>query len=99
MQQGRRVYYRCWKTGGRVMRAYVGGGRKGELAAQADARRRRERETRQQAQRDTLQRWKDSDAAVVHSSDAIDLLFRAALVAAGYYQHNRGAWRRRRDVA
>jgi hypothetical protein len=49
-------------------------------------------------------RWKEVQeeldalqGAVDDLSDATDLLVRAALLASGYRQHNRGEWRLRRE--
>jgi hypothetical protein len=85
-----RYYTRSRKVNGRVDREYVGTGWLAELAAQVDAlegQRRQEEQARLEA----------LDAPLSDLNDRADLLARAALLAAGYHQHNRGEWRRRRE--
>ena len=96
-ERGGLYYTRSRKEGGRVIREYVGGGILGELAAQMDALERERRE-------DQAARWKEEqeeldalEADVKELSEASELLVRAALLASGYRQHNRGEWRLRRE--
>jgi hypothetical protein len=96
-ERGGLYYTRSRKEGGRVIREYVGGGIVGELAAQMDALVRERRE-------EQAARWKEDqeeldalEAHVEEISEASDLLVRAALLASGYRQHNRGEWRKRRE--
>jgi hypothetical protein len=95
-REGRRYYTRSRRVNGRVVREYVGGGDIGELAAAADALRR----ARRRAQKDQLRaeraRWRAADQLLLELSESVGLLARAALLAAGYHQHARGAWRRKR---
>jgi hypothetical protein len=92
-----RYYTRSRKVNGRVVREYIGTGRVAELAAELDA---LEREKRRRAAR-ALRRERDELAAleadVRAASQAADLVARAALLAAGFHQHRRGEWRRRRE--
>jgi hypothetical protein len=97
--RGGRYYTRSRRVGGRVVREYVGGGLLGELAAQQDA---HERQARQQQQHTWLQvqaRVQAADATLADLCERTDFLVRAALLSAGYHQHHRGDWRRRRDTA
>jgi hypothetical protein len=91
-----RYYTRSKKINGRVVREYVGVGQVGELVAQMDAIERQERE----AERDTIRAEKAGlealDAQLNELDDQADLLSRAALVVAGFRQHKRGEWRKRR---
>jgi hypothetical protein len=61
-----------------------------ELAARDAELRRAERQARARSQARL-------EAAEAASQELADLLARAALVAAGYHRHDRGAWRRRRE--
>jgi len=94
--RGGRYYTRSQRQGGHVVRVYVGGGERGEQAAVADAiaRERREAErakhTRERRQHDTV------EAQLTAWYAAVDAQVRAALTAAGYHQHKRGEWRKRR---
>ncbi|SRR5579884_1263901 len=90
--KGSRYYTRSRRLNGRVIRQYLGTGEAAEQAARLDASARQEREDRRavRAELATL------DASLAELAKHMDLLARAALVAAGYRQHHRGAWRRRR---
>jgi hypothetical protein len=92
----RSYYYRVRKEGGRVVREYVGGGALGALAAEVDARDRARRRGRAEALRKEKARLAADDAEVQAVCEAADLAARAALLAAGFHQHKRGEWRRRR---
>ena len=93
-ERGGLYYTRSRKEGGRVLREYVGGGVLGELAARTDEIERRERE-RAAADREERKMLEALDAPLTEAWEATETLFRAALVAAGYRQHNRGEWRKR----
>jgi hypothetical protein len=92
----RRYYYRHPKVDGRPRRVYVGTGPAAELAAAVDELRRLKRaiERRQLAGERT--RLEGAGAALEAVCARTDVLARAALTAAGYHRHQRGAWRRRR---
>jgi hypothetical protein len=95
-ERGGLYYTRSRKEGGRVVREYVGGGVLGELAAQIDAEWRRQREEKAVAQREERKRLDALVAPLEELCEAAEIIARAALVASGYHQHNRGEWRRRR---
>jgi hypothetical protein len=89
-------YYRSRRVGGRAVREYVGTGEVAELVAQRDAIRRADRDTEKagrDAERADLAALEDDIKALV---EATDLVARAALLAAGYHQHQRGQWRKKR---
>jgi hypothetical protein len=91
-----RYYTRSRKVNGRVVREYVGTGPAAAAAAQMDAER---RERRRQEALDLQQVKADLDAldsTIGDLCEKIDLATRAALEAAGYHQHKRGEWRKRR---
>lgn len=91
---GRCYYYRVSKRRGRVVRQYLGFGLEAECAALEVRRRHEVRAMMRQHLREMEQCWQGTDFALRAASDAITLLFRAALLAAGFRQHDRGAWRR-----
>lgn len=91
-----RYYTRSRKVNGRVVREYIGTGEVAELAAQSDAIDRADREAERQARRAEKAELDALDASVKELDELADLLARAALLAAGYRQHKRGEWRRRR---
>jgi hypothetical protein len=92
----RGYYYRVRKVEGRVIREYVGAGRVGELAAQFDALKRAEREEQRACRRAAMAELEALDAKVGVLIELTDLAARSALLAAGYHQHKRGEWRKRR---
>ena len=95
---GKAYYYRAWKRHGKVVRQYLGSGPEAHEAALEDVRRRQERERKREVLRATRQHWKDKDQVVQDVADRIRILFHAAMTATGFYQHDRGEWRRRNDV-
>ena len=92
----RGYYYRSERDGRRVRRMYVGAGRAGEIAAQLDALAREERWLKALDLRDEKAELDALDAPLNELNDVADLLAHAALLAAGYHQHKRGEWRKRR---
>lgn len=93
----RHYYYRSRKIAGRVVREYVGGGVHGEVAAALDAGRRQERERARAAERQVQEQFRTAALPHQELERLTTALLRAALTDAGYHQHDRGAWRKRRD--
>jgi hypothetical protein len=91
-------YFRYGKLNGRVTRQYLGAGAVAELAAAADALRRADRRAAAEVRRAEQARWAEATAPLLELSRAVDVVVRAALLAAGYRQHSRSSWRRRRHV-
>lgn len=91
-----RYYTRSRKVNGRVVREYVGSGPVGALAAELDAIERDGRHARRQARKAEREAAQALDAPVTELCGLADLLASAALLLAGYRQHNRGDWRKRR---
>ena len=96
MRRSRLYYYRSQKVGGRVVKEYAGAGLIGELAAELDAEQRAERQARADRDRAERERLEAAEAPLVELCGLADTLAKAALLAAGYRQHHRGEWRRRR---
>lgn len=92
-----RYYTRSRKVEGEVAREYVGCGRKGELAAQADEWARAERQAVAALLARQEQDWRAADAGLEQLGRLSDVLSHAALYAAGFRRQNRGKWRRRRE--
>ena len=90
-----RYYTRSFKVNGRTIRQYVGGGETGRLAAQHDQAQREKRMQRRDAAKRLMSDLKAIDETVMTLCLKADLAARAAMWAAGYYQHHRGEWRRR----
>jgi hypothetical protein len=91
-----RYYTRSKKVNGRVVREYYGAGPAAERVARRDA---IERERRAAARADEQGKRAELDALdapLAELDEMAELLAHAALVAAGFRQHKRGEWRKRR---
>lgn len=95
-QRGARYYYRCVRLHGRPRKVYVGTGPAAEEQAQKDAENRRRRQADREAAQQEAERLAANDPAFNDYLAGVNLLVRAALLAAGYHEH-RGCWRRRRS--
>jgi hypothetical protein len=94
-----RYYTRSTKVNGRVVREYIGTGRAAERTAQLDALERERRRRHAGERRRHKEELSALDADLRALAELTDLAARAALLAAGYHQHKRGEWRRRRGHA
>jgi hypothetical protein len=94
--KGGRYYTRSRRLNGRMVREHVGGGEFGILAAQLDADEREKRLSERAAGRAEREELAVLDGPLNELNEIAELLAQAALVAAGYHQHNRGEWRKRR---
>ena len=97
---GRRYYYRGRRLCGRTRRLYVGaaGSPAAELAAAADHLRRLGREAAARESHAERERLRGAEASLLQLCQMTDALTRAALLAAGFRQHDRGEWRKRRET-
>jgi hypothetical protein len=94
---GLRHYTRTWRVKGKVVRIYIGGGAPGNQAAITDFCRRKliDCERQRRALRANEIRRFETDLLLL---DALThLIARDALEAAGFRQHARGQWRKRRE--
>jgi hypothetical protein len=92
----RGYYYRVRKVNGRVVREYVGAGRVAVLLAQLDALDREKLAIARAEQKAARARLDALATPFTELNEIADLLARAALLAAGYRQHKRGEWRKKR---
>jgi hypothetical protein len=92
----RRYYYRNLRRQGKQRRQYVGTGDNPtvELMAAADALRRVQQAIERRERLAEQAHFHEAESPLQRLCAGTDLLTRAALVVAGYYQHDRGAWRR-----
>ena len=90
-----RYFFRKQKVRGRVVRRSLGRGPEAQLAAALDAQKQRAREAEWARRRRERGRWEADTETVQRLIEVSDLLVEAALLAAGFHQHERGAWRRR----
>jgi hypothetical protein len=92
-----RCYTRSQRIEGKIQRTYFGCGTEAELAAALDAQRRKEQATEREAELALAERLQRLLDAALPLAELAETMLRAALLAAGYRQHDRGHWRRRRD--
>jgi len=95
-QRGGLYYTRSKKMNGRVLREYVGGGIGGQLAALIDEERRAERQANATALRAEQAQIEEAERTLESLTELSKRVTRGVLQVAGYRQHNRGEWRRRR---
>jgi hypothetical protein len=95
-ERGGLYYTRSRKEGGRVIREYIGTGPLGELAAKTDALKRHRHVEEAKAWREECEGLEAIDKALGELYEAVEILARATLLAAGYHQHNRSEWRKKR---
>jgi hypothetical protein len=99
VRRGRKdYYYRTRRRGGRVQRDYFGSGPEAQLAAALDEQRRRDRQACREAAEAVRTRWDCVAVPLESLRILVDELLKAALLGAGYRQHERGPWRKRRNV-
>ena len=97
-RERRGLYYtRSRKENGKVVRDYVGGGVLGEIAALEDEYERRKRQEEAAFWKEECEHLDALMAPVEELCEAAEVIARAALIASGYHQHNRGEWRKRRE--
>jgi hypothetical protein len=89
-------YTRSRKVNGRIIREYVGSGLVAELAARQDAEARAQRLAERERLQHEAARWASASTPLKELGQLLDGLTAATLIAAGYHQHHRGAWRKRR---
>src|SRR5262245_56314398 len=94
----RRYYYRSSRVGGRPTRTYLGSGSEAEAEAAEVERRKKERAERQRARSAECKAHDEAAAPLWKLCRFTDVLMKVSLVLAGYRQHDRGEWRRRRDA-
>jgi hypothetical protein len=89
-------FYTARRVGGRVVKRYLGAGPVAAAAAKLDEINHNQRADDRAAFDDERRDAAAIDATLDDLNDLADLVARAALVAAGYRQHNRGEWRKTR---
>ena len=90
-----RYYYRSVRRGNRVTKTYLGTGLLGELAEALDAEERAERQATAEAWKQARRDMEALDAQFNVWWDTTNAILEAILTDAGYYRHDRGAWRKR----
>ena len=79
-----------------MRKQYLGAGPAAEEAARQDAARRAANAARRSEEQDAVRRYEADHSVLLALSQELESIARAALAEAGYYQHHRGEWRRKR---
>lgn len=95
-RNGRPYLYRSKRRNGRVTSEYVGSGETAFLIGSMGRIEAVEREAERDRQRDEARQHDDIERILDDLAAAGRRLAHEALTAAGYHQHKRGEWRRRR---
>lgn len=95
-REGGVYYYRSLRLNGRVRCWYFGRGLVADAADVEDQLYRLDRQEAKERRQAALARQQAVDAALDRLCGVATLLAHATLLAAGYHQHARGQWRRRR---
>ena len=90
-------YYRSVRRNGHVTKAYVGTGPLAAWSAAEDAARQAQRQAEAKAWRQARAALDALDRQMDAWWDVSTVLLKGILYAEGYYQHDRGAWRKRPD--
>lgn len=92
-----RYFYLSDRVAGRSRCRYFGTGPAAELVAAVVELRRVQKAVARRERLTEQERLAVATAPLLELCDLTDTLARAALVAAGFHQHDRGAWRRQRE--
>ena len=93
-RKGRRYYYRARKVGGRVVKKYLGSGKKAEIAAKLDELAVVQREQLRQACRATMEEFEELDRILAPLHELVDAVVAFVMTEDGYHL-SRGAWRKK----
>ncbi len=96
-ERGGPYYYRSIREGDRVRKEYVGAGEFAEVLARTDETIRLVRKLERHKGREELERIESLAAPVLELDQAVAVVVRAHLVAAGYHRR-KGEWRRARST-
>lgn len=95
--RNRRYYVRRPRRDGRRCFEYWGTGPKAEQAAAEDALKRAEQLALNQRRKDDQSAWQQANQPLDQLAAAAAALMKGTLVAAGFHQHDRGEWRKKRE--
>ena len=95
-RNGKAYNYRSVRKGGRVTSEYRGSGEAARLIGAWDSLDAIERDEERQRERDERKWFDDLERDLDELAERGRRLAHEALTAAGFHQHNRGEWRRRR---
>jgi hypothetical protein len=95
-RDGRLYYYRSRRDVRKVRKEYCGSGLTGALAEGKADQECAERKEQHRRTEEWRKAWEADCRALEEFDRLVDMAVRASLSQAGYHQHQRGEWRRRR---
>jgi hypothetical protein len=97
VRRGTKLYwYTSQRVGRKVLRFYGGSGEAALEAARIKQECRRLLQAARQAAIQAEQRYLEATAPLVELTRVLELVTKATLTRAGYHQHSRGPWRKKR---
>jgi hypothetical protein len=97
-QDKRGYWYRSKRIGERVTREYVGHGTAAAKVSERESTERAEADSQRANEAREREKWDAIDKQFQLDFDTVTVIMQAALEGAGYRQHARGQWRKRRDT-
>jgi hypothetical protein len=94
---GRWYYVRRKRIKGKRHHEYFGKGPRAEKAAAEDAQKRQEQLALIHRRNLDREAWHQGTNPLEQLTDIATSLMKSALLSAGYYQHDKGEWRRKRE--
>jgi hypothetical protein len=88
-----RYYHRKYRRNGKTFKEYFGIGPVAEQAAAEDAQRAANIRAQRKARQTDEESWQMAQHPLDQLSQLTSILLQGTLIAAGYYQHDRGEWR------
>ena len=95
-RNGRQYYYQKVREGNRVISRYIGRGETAHLIADFERLTNHSLQAMSLIQKREAEAQKQQEIELDAHCAAVESIFRQAMAAAGYHQHNRGEWRQQR---
>jgi hypothetical protein len=92
-----RYYHRKYRRNGKTFKEYFGTGPLAEQAAAEDVQRIANNRAQRKARKVDEESWQEAQDPLDQLSQLTSILLQGTLIAAGYYQHDRGEWRRKKS--
>ena len=95
-RNGRQYYYQKVREGDKVISRYIGSGETAHLIADFERLTTNSLQAMAVLQKTEAEEQKQQEIELDAHCSAVEAMFRQAMTAAGYHQHNRGEWRKQR---
>ncbi len=95
-KRGGLYYTRSKRVNGRVEREYIGTGRVAEIHAEIDRMEKERKDEERRQIREMIERLRRMESSILEIVRPVEILVRSAFHMAGFHQHKRGEWRKKR---